>query len=76
MEGKCNRNTVVEVQGDGDDVNWLECISAIETDHGLLYFCDASYGLSSDELSVLSNFTINIPEGSHIYSITGYNPLN
>ena len=76
MEGKCNSNTVVEVQGDGDDVNWLECISAIETDQGLLYFCDASYGLSSDELSVLSNFTINIPEGSHIYSITGYNPLN
>lgn len=59
-----------------EDVDWLECISAIETDQGLLYFCDASYGQSNPHLSVMSEFRAQFPEGTHLYSITAYNPFN
>lgn len=54
----------------------MRLTAAIETDQGLIYFCDASYAKSSDGLHAVSDFTVNLPEGTCFYSITGNNPLN
>lgn len=68
---------LVSINSDVDEeVDWLECISAIETDQGLLYFCDAKYGESSKSVGRTSEFRSNFPEGSYLYSITAYNPFN
>ena len=52
-----------------EDVDWLECISAIETHRGVLYFCDSAYfakhtnGEKDSLLDVGSN-PVGIPHGA------------
>jgi len=66
--------SVAEELGKDDEVDWLECISAIETDQGLIYFCDAEY--SKTTKAEAAHFRASFPCGTSLYSITAYNPFN
>lgn len=62
--------------GSGSEVDWLECISAIELDNGLVYFCDAAHGENCADVEVKSELRTDFPAGTFLYSITAFNPRN
>ncbi|XP_071942461.1 UMP-CMP kinase 2, mitochondrial-like [Antedon mediterranea] len=63
-----------------DEVDWLNCISAIETSRGTVFFCDRDLLPLRQDLQVVGQFgktkSGQLMRGVVMYSITAYNPMN
>ncbi|XP_033126373.1 UMP-CMP kinase 2, mitochondrial-like [Anneissia japonica] len=61
-----------------DEVDWLDCISAIETGRGTIFFCDRDILPLRRDLQVIGDFgkSRKLMRNVVMYSITAYNPMN
>ncbi|XP_071940989.1 UMP-CMP kinase 2, mitochondrial-like [Antedon mediterranea] len=61
-----------------DEVDWRNCISAIETSRGTVLFCTRELLSLRQDLQVVGHFgqSGQLMRGVVMYSITAYNPMN
>ncbi|XP_072051161.1 UMP-CMP kinase 2, mitochondrial-like [Amphiura filiformis] len=81
MKDKDNSKFDVEIdvtgEADDDDVDWLECISAIETPKGVLYFCDSAYfAQAAKSISKLEDSCIALESGNQGDQLVVDNPAS